>query len=110
MRKGEAGDSDSKKKRRRRTRGRQGDRRIREEDRRKREETHLAMFLYSYIRHVRSATTRRTGEEPDLNRGRAREGGDHSGVKSGAHLKQHGGDKAEKAMGGGRRWWKHHEK
>jgi hypothetical protein len=43
------------------------------------------------------------GQEPDLNGGRVREGGDHNGVKSGAHLKQHGGHKAEKATGGGRR-------
>jgi hypothetical protein len=67
--------------------------------------SYIAIFVVSVAQRPQGQ-----GQEPDLNGGRVREGGDHNGVKSGAHLKQHGCDKAEKATGGGRRRWKHHEK
>jgi hypothetical protein len=60
--------------------------------------SYIAIFIMSVAQRPQGQ-----GQEPDLNGGRAREGGDHNRVKSGAHLKQHDGHKAEKATGGGRR-------
>jgi hypothetical protein len=60
--------------------------------------SYIAIFIMSVAQRPQGQ-----GQEPDLNGGRVREGGDHNGVKSGAHLKQHGSHKAEKATGGGRR-------
>jgi hypothetical protein len=107
MRKGKAGDSDSKKKRDGEEQG-VGKGTV-ESGRRTVEKEKKPTQLCSYIAIFFMSVAQRP-QEPDLNGGRAREGGDHNGLKSGAYLKQHGSDKAEKATGGGRSWWKHREK
>jgi hypothetical protein len=111
MRKGEAGDNDSKKKRDGEEQGvgkgtvESGRRTVEKEKKPNQLCSYIAIFVVSVAQRPQGH-----GQELDLNGGRAREGGDHSGVKSGAYLKQHDNNKVEKAMGGGRRRWKHREK